>query len=69
MAEKLLTVGEAADQVGMQRHRLAKLYDRGLLPEPVMIGRARAVRVDDLPQIREVASREGYLTAKMAEAC
>ncbi len=56
-----MTLGEAADRIGVQAWRLARLFDRGLWPEPPRVGRNRVVSESDLPGIEEALRAAGYL--------
>jgi hypothetical protein len=59
--DTLLTLGEAAERLHAQTWRLARLFDRGLLPEPRRVGRCRVIAETDLPRIAEAMRRAGYL--------
>jgi excisionase family DNA binding protein len=56
-----LTTGEAAVRLGAREWRVARLYQRGLLPEPRRLGRARLIPASDLPRLRDALMRAGYL--------
>jgi excisionase family DNA binding protein len=50
--EKLLSVAEAADSLGVHRTRINQLIDGGALPA-IRIGKAYAIQESDLELVRE----------------
>jgi excisionase family DNA binding protein len=54
--EKLLSVAEAADSLGVHRTRVNQLIDGGALPA-IRIGKAYAIQESDLELVRERAPR------------
>ncbi len=59
-----LTVGEAAMRLHCLEWRLRRVFERGLLPEPLRLGRYRLIPVADLPKIQKAMEDVGYLPAK-----
>lgn len=59
--EGLMTLGQVADNLGVQVWRVRRLYERGILPEPPRFQRSRLVRRDDLPAVKEALEKAGYL--------
>jgi hypothetical protein len=57
----ILTIGEAATELGLKDWRVSRLFERGLAPEPPRLGGRRVIRRCDLPALREAAVRAGYL--------
>jgi hypothetical protein len=56
----LLTLGVAADRLGVQLYRLSRLFQRGALPT-VRVGRYRVIRESDLPRVKAACLAAGYL--------
>lgn len=59
-----MTIGEAAERIGIRQWKLGRLYERGLLPRPPKLGPYRVVRESDLPAIVEAARKVGYLSGE-----
>lgn len=57
---KLLTLGEAADRLGVQVHRLRRLFLKGLLTGE-RVGPNRVIPEGDLPKVRKALEDAGYL--------
>ena len=55
------TLGQVAKQCGCRLWQVARLFERGILPEPERIGILRVVREDELPAIRAALERCGYV--------
>jgi predicted DNA-binding transcriptional regulator AlpA len=64
---RFMTVGQAAARLGVRDWQIVSLYRRRFLPEPVRLGRFRAIDPDDLPKVREALVRAGYLAGGEAE--
>lgn len=58
---RLYLLGDVATHFGAQSWQVARLFKRGLLPEPERLGRARVVREEDLPAIEAALRQTGYL--------
>jgi excisionase family DNA binding protein len=52
LMEKLLSVAEAAEKLGVHRTRINQLIDSGDLPA-ARIGRAYVIREDDLEKVKD----------------
>jgi hypothetical protein len=57
-----LTLGQAAAALGLRDWQLARIFRRRLVPEPARLGRMRMIAVSDLPALRRVAEKVGYLS-------
>jgi hypothetical protein len=60
---RLLTMGEVAREIGRgcQSWQVARIFERGLLPAAMRIGRYRVVRADQVPEIRRVLEEARYI--------
>jgi hypothetical protein len=56
-----LTTAEAARRLRVPEWTVARLFTRGLLPEPARVGRFRVIAEGDLPNVREALEEAGYL--------
>ncbi len=61
MAATPLTTGDVAHRLGCPEWKVARLYERGLLPEPARFGRFRVIDEADLPIIEAALRDAGYL--------
>ena len=61
---ELLTLGQVGDHYRIQGWKVARLFDRGILPPPRKVGVYRVVSRDQLPVIEEALRRAGYLPAE-----
>jgi excisionase family DNA binding protein len=57
----LLTLGQAAERLGVPIWQVQRLYERKRLPAPRRLGRFRAVTEEDLPAIGQALRAAGYL--------
>jgi DNA-binding transcriptional MerR regulator len=67
MSQAPLTMGQVAARYGVQQHHVRRIFQRGLLPEPLRVGAYRVVPVEDLPKVEAALRRAGYIPAE-AEA-
>ena len=56
-----LTTGAAARRLGAPEWAVARVYARGLLPEPPRLGHFRIIREDQLPALRAALVEAAYL--------
>jgi len=56
-----MTVGQAANRLGVTARQVRRLYLRGLLPEPARAGLYRLISEDALPELELALRRAGYL--------
>jgi hypothetical protein len=65
---EVLTIGEVAEQLGIQLWRLRRAYDRRIpgMPEGQRVGKVRCFVRGDLEAIRDALTRGGYLNRKEA---
>jgi hypothetical protein len=70
MAEKFLTLGDAAQRIGhgCRRWMIQRIFERGILPQPKRIGLYRILSESDLGNIERVLREHGYLKEKPAAA-
>lgn len=66
MAEKLLTLGEAAERLGTQLWKVQRVFDRKRLPEPRRVGRTRVVPETDLPRVEKALREAGLMKREPA---
>lgn len=57
----MMTLGQVADHFSVQVWRVRRLYERGLLAEPVRFQGARVVMRDQLPVVEKALRAAGYL--------
>jgi AraC-like DNA-binding protein len=58
---RYLTMGEVAERLHCQAWRVARVFQRGLLPETPRVGRYRVVREDQVPEVKRALEKAGYL--------
>jgi len=56
-----LGVGEVGDSLGVQSWRIARLFELGVLPEPVRIGGRRLIPKSMIPDIVDALRARGWL--------
>jgi hypothetical protein len=66
-SDEFLTTAEAARHCGAHEWQVARLFVRGLLPEPARHGRNRVIRQADLPKLIEALEQAGYLPAEQGQ--
>ena len=57
----VLTVGAVAKHFGLREWQVRRVFERGLLPEPVRVGAYRVVTEAELPAVEDALRRAGYL--------
>jgi len=57
-----LTLGEVSKRFGCFTWQVARIFERGLLPEPLRLGNYRVVAERDLPIIRRALAECGYIS-------
>lgn len=62
-AHDLLTLGQVAAELGITATQVKSLFEQGLLPPALRVGRWRVVPRDELPKVRVAAVKAGYLAA------
>jgi hypothetical protein len=67
-ADRVMLLGEAADRLGVQSWRLARLFRQGHHPEPPRLGRYRVVRESELPALRAALLKAGWLKPRVGAA-
>lgn len=65
---RLLTVGSAAQRLGVAPWQVRRLFERGLLPPAARVGAYRVIRVDDLAGVECALRQAGYLGKETAHA-
>jgi hypothetical protein len=58
-----LTTGQVGRHFHVPEWTIARLFTRGLLPEPARVGRFRVISEADLPAVRQALESAGYLHA------
>ena len=58
-----MTLGQVADHFGVERWRVRRIFERGILPEGPRVGASRVFLPGDLPRIGEALARANYLPA------
>jgi hypothetical protein len=61
-----LSTRDAALRLGVPSWVVARLYLRGLLPEPARVGGKRVLRESDLPAVEAALRSMGYLPTSEA---
>jgi hypothetical protein len=56
-----LSVGRAAEALGVQPWQVRRVFDRGLLPTPARVGQYRVIPADSLPLVEAALRQAGYL--------
>jgi len=64
----LLSVGEVADQLSVQSWRVARLFELGVLPEPVRIAGRRMISEGFVSEIREALRQRGWMPGATARS-
>ena len=59
--KELLSLPEIAKRLRMPYPKVLRLFERGLVPQAIKVGRMRVVAVEELPRLREAARAAGYL--------
>jgi hypothetical protein len=57
-----LSLGEVADLLSVQSWRIARLFELGILPEPVRVSGRRMIPKDSIPQIVDALRARGWLS-------
>jgi hypothetical protein len=60
--EEVLTVGQVARRLNVDSWHVRRIFERHLLAEPPRFGRARVIRVADLPELQLALVTAGYLS-------
>jgi len=63
-----LTLGQVAKRFGCRTWQVARIFERGILPEPPRVGILRVVAENDLETIRVALLQCGYITEKAVTA-
>ena len=56
-----LTLGDVAKRLGCRTWQVARLFERGILPDPPRVGLYRVVPIGDLPLVKRALKAAGYL--------
>ncbi len=64
----IFTVGDLADRLSVQSWRIARLFELGLIPEPVRIGGRRMISEEIVPQIVEALLARGWMKPQASQA-
>ncbi len=67
MSGKFLTLGEVARLFNCQLWQVRRVYERGLLPDALRVGKQRVVPKKDLPKLRKVMVAERYIRHESAK--
>ena len=59
-----LSLGQVAKRLGCRTWQVARLFERGLLPDPPRVGIQRVVLVSELPLVMAKLHEAGYLTVE-----
>ena len=62
----ILTLGPAAEALGIKNWQLERLFTTGRAPRPGKIGHYRVVPKSELPRLREAAVAAGYIKLEAA---
>ena len=62
------TVGDAARRLGVHPWQVRRIYERGILPEPLRFGAYRLITDSELPALEEALKKVGYLKEGSAHA-
>jgi len=58
-----ISLGDLADDLGIQSWRIARIFELGLVPEPPRLSRRRVIPKTDIPAIIEALRRRHWLPA------
>ena len=58
---RVLSVGQVADALGVERWKIQKLLSRGEIEYAARIGPYRVLNEDDLPRVKQALVSAGYL--------
>ena len=63
-----LTIGAAADQLGVAAWKVRRLFERGILPPAQRVGCYRVIDASDLPKIEAALRQAGYIGREAARS-
>jgi AraC-like DNA-binding protein len=63
-----LTVGDLAQHFKVSSWKIRRIFERGLLPQPLRLGLYRAIPSADLHKVERALREAGYLAEEVAHA-
>lgn len=70
MSQRIFSLGDLAEHLGVQMWRLQRLYELEVpgMPTPQIVGRIRVLTEEDIPAVQAALAKRGWLKQREAAA-